>query len=208
MKYIKLFEDFDLDKFMEDPESQFHDDTDPNIIEGDWVTSYRGPAKVLSISGEMARVELINGPRSIVSVPFEFLTKITKEEALKLSRNKVDAKKELTTMNQEMEAVLKAAISEDDETGDEIFSGNMGKTISYLEEFLVDLIDLKNKDSYSPYYTEYGTFTSNLANLCYLMIDKIDKDIQNTGNQSEVRELENLKKKIEVIQDKFFEISS
>lgn len=208
MKYIKLFEDFDLDKFMEDPESQFHDDTDPNIIEGDWVTSYRGPAKVLSISGEMARVELINGPRSIVSVPFEFLTKITKEEALKLSRNKVDSKKELTTMNQEMEAVLKAAISEDDETGDEIFSGNMEKTISYLEEFLVDLIDLKNKDSYSPYYTEYGAFTSNLANLCYLMLDKIDKDIQNTGNQSEVRELENLKKKIEVIQDKFFEISS
>jgi len=208
LKYIKLFEDFDLDKFMEDPESQFHDDTDPNIIEGDWVTSYRGPAKVLSISGEMARVELINGPRSIVSVPFEFLTKITKEEALKLSRNKVDSKKELTTMNQEMEAVLKAAISEDDETGDEIFSGNMEKTISYLEEFLVDLIDLKNKDSYSPYYTEYGAFTSNLANLCYLMLDKIDKDIQNTGNQSEVRELENLKKKIEVIQDKFFEISS
>ena len=208
MKYIKLFEDFDLDKFMEDPESQFHDDTDPNIIEGDWVTSYRGPAKVLSISGEMARVELINGPRSIVSVPFEFLTKITKEEALKLSRNKVDAKKELTTMNQEMEAVLKAAISEDDETGDEIFSGNMEKTISYLEEFLVDLIDLKNKDSYSPYYTEYGAFTSNLANLCYLMLDKIDTDIQNTGNQTEVKELENLKKKIEVIQDKFFEISS
>ena len=208
MKYLKLFEDFDLDKFMEDPESQFHDDTDPNIVEGDWVTSYRGPAKVLSISGEMARVELINGPRSIVSVPFEFLTKITKEEALKLSRNKVDTKKELTTMNQEMEAVLKAAISEDDETGDEIFTGNTEKTISYLEEFLVDLIDLKNKDSYSPYYTEYGAFTSNLANLCYLMIDKIDKDIQNTGNQSEVRELENLKKKIEVIQDKFFEISS
>ncbi len=208
MKHIKLFEDFDLDKFMEDPESQFHDDSDPNIVEGDWVTSYRGPAKVLSISGEMARVELINGPRSIVSVPFEFLTKITKEEALKLSRNKVDAKKELTTMNQEMEAVLKAAISEDDETGDEIFSGNMEKTISYLEEFLVDLIDLKNKDSYSPYYTEYGSFTSNLANLCYLMLDKIDKDIESTRVQSEIRELETLKKKIEVIQDKFFEISS
>ncbi len=208
MKYLKLFEDFDLDKFMEDPESQFHDDTDPNIVEGDWVTSYRGPAKFLSLSGDMAKVELINGPRSIVSVPFEFLTKITKEEALKLSRNKVDAKKELTIMNQEMEAVLKAAISEDDETGEEIFSGNTEKTVSYLEEFLVDLIDLKNKDPYSPYYTEYGSFTSNLANLCYLMLDKIDQDIQNTGNQSEIRELETLKKKIEVIQDKFFEISS
>lgn len=193
---------------MEDPESQFHDDSDPNIVEGDWVTSYRGPAKFLSVSGDMAKVELINGPRSIVSVPFEFLTKITKEEALKLSRNKVDAKKELTQMNQEMEAVLKAAISEDDETGDEIFSGNLEKTVSYLEDFLIDLIDLKNKDSYSPYYTEYGTFTSNLANLCYLMIDRIDIDIQNSGSQSQIAELNNLKRKIETIQDKFFEISS
>ena len=208
MKYVKLFEDFDLDKFMEDPESQFHDDSDPNIVEGDWVTSYRGPAKFLSVSGDMAKVELINGPRSIVSVPFEFLTKITKEEALKLSRNKVDAKKELTQMNQEMEAVLKAAISEDDETGDEIFSGNLEKTVSYLEDFLIDLIDLKNKDSYSPYYTEYGTFTSNLANLCYLMIDRIDMDIKNSGSQSQIAELNNLKRKIETIQDKFFEISS
>lgn len=208
MKHVKLFEDFDLDKFMEDPESQFHDDSDPNIVEGDWVTSYRGPAKFLSVSGDMAKVELINGPRSIVSVPFEFLTKITKEEALKLSRNKVDAKKELTQMNQEMEAVLKAAISEDDETGDEIFSGNLEKTVSYLEDFLIDLIDLKNKDSYSPYYTEYGTFTSNLANLCYLMIDRIDIDIQNSGSQSQIAELNNLKRKIETIQDKFFEISS
>ena len=208
MKYVKLFEDFDLDKFMEDPESQFHDDSDPNIVEGDWVTSYRGPAKFLSVSGDMAKVELINGPRSIVSVPFEFLTKITKEEALKLSRNKVDAKKELTQMNQEMEAVLKAAISEDDETGDEIFTGNLDKVISYLEDFLVDLIDLRNRDSYSPYYTEYGTFTSNLANLCYLMIDRIDMDIQNSGSQSQIAELNNLKRKIETIQDKFFEISS
>jgi hypothetical protein len=208
LKYVKLFEDFDLDKFMEDPESQFHDDSDPNIVEGDWVTSYRGPAKFLSVLGDMAKVELLNGPRSIVSVPFELLTKITKDEALKLSRNKVDAKKELTIMDQEMDSVLKASISEDEETGDEIFTGNLDNVVTYLEDFLVDLIDLINRDSYSPYYTEYGTFTSKLANLCYLMIDKIDTDIQNGGNQSQITELNNLKRKIETIQDKFFEISS
>jgi len=208
LKHIKLFEDFDLDKFMEDPESQFHDDSDPNIVEGDWVTSYRGPAKFLSLSGDMAKVELINGPRSIVSVPFESLTKITKEEALKLSRIKVDAKGELERMNQEIESIIKASTSEDEETGEEIFSGNLEKAVSYIEEFLVDLIDLRNKDSYSPYYTEYGTFTSNLANLCYLMIDKIDQDIEISGNQAQITELKNLKNKIETIQDKFFEISS
>ena len=160
MKHVKLFEDFDLDKFMEDPESQFHDDSDPNIVEGDWVTSYRGPAKFLSLTNGMAKVQLINGPGSVVSVPYDALTKINKEEALKMSRNMINAKEELDRMNSEMDSILKASIGEDDETGEEIFIGNEERTIAYLEDFLVDLIDLKNKDTYAPYYTEYGKFTS------------------------------------------------
>ena len=99
MKHVKLFEDFDLDKFMEDPESEFHDDSDPNIVEGDWVTSYRGPAKFLSLSNGMAKVQLINGPASVVSVPYDALTNINKEEALKMSRNMINAKDELGRMN-------------------------------------------------------------------------------------------------------------
>lgn len=207
MKHVKLFEDFDLDKFMEDPESQFHDDSDPNIVEGDWVTSYRGPAKFLSLTNGMAKVQLINGPGSVVSVPYDALTKINKEEALKMSRNMINAKEELDRMNSEMDSILKASIGEDDETGDEIFIGNEERTISYLEDFLVDLIDLKNKDTYSPYYTEYGKFTSQLATLCYLLLDHIGRNIDSSNNSSEMGRLKNLKNKVEVIQDKFFEIS-
>lgn len=207
MKHVKLFEDFDLDKFMEDPESQFHDDSDPNIVEGDWVTSYRGPAKFLSQSNGMARVQLINGPSSVVSVPYDALTKIGKEEALKMSRNMINAKDELNRMNSEMDSILRASVGEDDETGEEIFTGNDEKTVSYLEDFLVDLIDLKNKDPYAPYYTEYGKFTSQLATLCYLLLDHIGKGIDSLSNSSEISKLKILKNKVEVIQDKFFEIS-
>ena len=207
MKHIRIFEDFDLDKFMEDPESQFHDDSDPNIIEGDWVTSYRGPAKFLSLSNGMAKVQLINGPGSVVSVPYDALTKINKEEALKMSRNMINAKEELDRMNSEMDSILKASIGEDEETGEEIFIGNDEKTVSYLEDFLVDLIDLKNKDTYAPYYTEYGKFTSQLASLCYLLLDHIGRNIDSSNNSSEIERLKNLKNKVEVIQDKFFEIS-
>ena len=207
MKHVKLFEDFDLDKFMEDPESQFHDDSDPNIVEGDWVTSYRGPAKFLSLTNGMAKVQLINGPGSVVSVPYDALTKINKEEALKMSRNMINAKDELDKMDSEMDSILSASVGEDDETGDEIFTGNEEKTVSYLEDFLVDLIDLKNKDPYSPYYTEYGKFTSKLATLCYLLIDHIGRNLDSSSNPSEIGRLKNLKHKVEVIQDKFFEIS-
>ena len=207
MKHVKLFEDFDLDKFMEDPESEFHDDSDPNIVEGDWVTSYRGPAKFLSLTNGMAKVQLINGPASVVSVPYDLLTKINKEEALKMSRNMINAKDELNRMNSEMEQILKASIGDDEDTGEEIFIGNPEKTVSYLEDFLVDLIDLKNKDPYAPYYTEHGKFTSQLASLCYLLLDHIGKSIDTSGNPSEISRLKNLKNKVEVIQDKFFEIS-
>lgn len=207
MKHVKLFEDFDLDKFMEDPESEFHDDSDPNIVEGDWVTSYRGPAKFLSLSNGMAKVQLINGPGSVVSVPYDALTKINKEEALKMSRNMIDAKSELERMISEMDQILKASVEEDEETGDEIFIGNEERTVSYLEDFLVDLIDLKNKDTYVPYYTEYGNFLSQLASLCYLLLDHIGRGMDSSGNTSEISRLKNLKNKVEIIQDKFFEIS-
>ena len=207
MKHVKLFEDFDLDKFMEDPESEFHDDSDPNIVEGDWVTSYRGPAKFLSLSNDMAKVQLINGPGSVVSVPYDALTKINKEEALKMSRNMIDAKPELERMISEIDQILKASVEEDEETGDEIFIGNEERTVSYLEDFLVDLIDLKNKDTYVPYYTEYGNFLSQLASLCYLLLDHIGRGMDSSGNTSEISRLKNLKNKVEIIQDKFFEIS-
>jgi len=52
MKHVKLFEDFDLDRFLQDPDSEFAKNEDnPELEPGDWVESYRGPGQLLSIDG-------------------------------------------------------------------------------------------------------------------------------------------------------------
>ena len=207
MKHIKIFEDFDLEKFLDDPNSGFHDDSNPEIEIGDWVTSYRGPGQLLAVNNNIARVQLISASSAVVLVPFEALSKITKEEATKMSKDLPKTQEEISRMDSEMDSILKASVSEDDDTGSEIFIGNLDKTISYLEDFLVDLIDLKNKDPYSPYYKEYGSFTSKLANLCYLMLDFVGNGMESTDDQSELVKFKKAQLRIEKIQDKFFEIS-
>lgn len=202
-----MFEDFDLDKFLEDPDSGFHDDSKSEIEEGDWVNSYRGPGQFISVRNGIAKVQLISASSAIVSVPMEALLKITKEEALKIRRDLPDTKKEISRMSTEMESILNASVGEDDDTGQEIFVGNIEKTISYLEDFLVDLIDLKNKDPYSPYYSEYGAFTSQLASLCYLLLDHIGRSMEMSDDMQELAKLKKFQLRVEKIQDKFFEIS-
>lgn len=207
MKHIKIYEDFDLEKFLEDPNSEFHDDSNPEIEIGDWVTSYRGPGQLLSINNDIARVQLISGSSAIILVPFSALNKITKAEAAKISKDLPDTQKEIKKMATDMEAIMKASVSDDEETGEEIFTGNLEKTVAYLEDFLVDAIDLKNKDPYSPYYKEYGSFTSQLTNICYLLLDFIGKSMESTGSPTELASLKNYRDRMEKIQDKFFEIS-
>lgn len=207
MKHIKIYEDFDLDKFLEDPNSEFHDDSNPEIEIGDWVTSYRGPGQLLSIKNDIARVQLISGSSAIILVPFSALNKITKAEAAKISKDLPDTQREIKKMATDMEAIMKASVSDDEETGEEIFTGNLEKTVAYLEDFLVDMIDLKNKDPYSPYYKEYGSFTSQLTSICYLLLDFIGKNIESMPNSTESNSLKNYRSRIEKIQDKFFEIS-
>lgn len=192
MKRIKLFEDFSLDKFLENPDSQFHDDSNPDIVEGDWVNSYRGPGQFISISGDMAKVQLISGSQQIVTVPIGALSKITKAEATEASRNLPNTKKELSEILSQVKEYAEISISEDN-LGNEEFTGNSKNASKYMEEILVDLIDLKNKDPYVPYYKDYGNIISIISLLCDLILDIIDDPA--------------LKNRIEFMQEKYYEIS-
>ena len=210
LKYIKIYEDFDLDKFLEDPDSEFHDDSDPEIQEGDWVISYRGLGQVLSINGDTAKVQLISGARAIFNVPVGMLTKTTKEEAIERAKNLPNTKKELSGMISELDKILSASVSIDDETGEEMFTGSIDKSIEYLEDFLVEIISLRNKDPFCPYYTEYSSFISRVSEICFLILDNIKSQMEFTNRKissREMSELQTKKKKMEAIQDKYFEIS-
>ena len=192
MKRIKLFEDFNLDKFLENPDSQFHDDSNPDIVEGDWVNSYRGPGQFISLAGDMAKVQLISGSQQIVTVPIGALSKITKAEAIEASRNLPNTKKELSEILSQVKEYAEISISEDN-LGNEEFTGNSKNASEYMEEILVDLIDLKNKDPYVPYYKDYGNIISLISLLCDLILDIIDDPA--------------LKNRIEFMQEKYYEIS-
>lgn len=192
MKHIRLFEDFDLDKFLSDPNSQFHDDSDPVIVEGDWINSYRGPGQVVSISGDMTKVQLISGSQQIVTVPYESLTKISKSQAMEIYKRLPNTKKELEDILAQMREYSEISIS-DDNSGDPVFSGDPQKASEYMEDILVELIDLKNKDPYVPYYTNYGDIISTVSMLCDSILDSIEEP--------------KLRDRIEFMQDKYYEIS-
>ena len=75
MKYIKIYEDFDLDKFMQDPESEFQKNEDnPEIEPGDYVTSYRGPGQVIDMDADFIKIELLDSSKKIVRVPRNLVT--------------------------------------------------------------------------------------------------------------------------------------
>lgn len=177
---------------MDDPDSGFHDDSNPNIEEGDWVNSYRGPGQLLSVFGDMAKVQLISGAQSIVTVPYGALRKISKSEALDASRRLPNVKKELKDILDQMTEYLEIT-TEDISAGDSRFTGDPKKAYEYMENTLLDMISLKNKDPYSPYYEEFGRIVSRVSLLCDLILDDTDD--------------RDLIKKISILQDKFHEIS-
>jgi len=191
---------------MSDKKSEFHKGNKDEIREGDWVNSYRGPGQILSVKNGAAKVKLISASSAIVSVPVAEIDKITRVEALKIMRTLPDTKKEIYKMSQEMETIIDFAVDEDD-FGNDVFVGNLENLIFYLEDFLVELIDLKNKDPYTPYYPESGKFTAEIANLCYIILDHVGKSMEISDDMQELARLKKAQIRVEKIQDKFFEIT-
>lgn len=193
LKHIKLFEDFDLEGFMENPEEYFHND-DSDVIEiGDYVNSYRGTGQVMKILPMFFEVQLLDSISSMVKVPKEMAKKVTKKEAIEISKNLPRTKKELEDMLSQMTTYLETVV-EVDEEGNDVIKGNIESSVKYLEDILVDLIDLSNKDGYTSYYPEFANLLSGIASLAHTII-------QSTDDQS-------LKSKVDVILDKFYELSN
>ena len=77
--------------------------------------------------------------------------------------------------------------------GSSRFTGDPKKAYEYMENVLLDMISLKNKDPYSPYYEEFGRIVSMVSFLCDLILDEEDD--------------RDLVRRITILQDKFHEIS-
>jgi hypothetical protein len=193
LKHVRLYEEFDVERFMDNPEEYFHDDESKEIEEGDYVNSYRGSGRVLKIGPVFMEVQLFDGVSSIVKVPKEMAKKITKKEAIEISKALPKTKKELAEMSEQMTGFLESVVEEDEE-GNEVIKGNLEGAIKYLEDILVDIIYLSDKDGYTTYYPEFANLVSGVASLAHTIIESTDDP--------------KVKLQVDKILDKFYEISN
>ena len=192
MKYLKVYEDFDLDKFLEDPEGNIHDDNDPEIGPGDWITSYRGIGQVLEMprsSSGLVKVQLVNSAKSIVQVPLELATKIKKEQAEIASSRIPQTTKELEGISDDLDLYSESIGAYEDNPS----INDPESATEFLEEVLIKLIELKQKDPYTIYHKEYSSILMTFGNL-------VDVIISSTEDQGLIR-------KIKKIDDDFYQLS-
>ncbi len=194
MRHIKIYESFNLEDFMKDPDSFFHNDDSPEIEIGDYVNSYRGVGQVLSMEGDFVKVQLIDGPKTIVRVPRELILKVSKADALQISQSLTNTRSELDLLSSDLQDYLDTMVSTDDEETKEIITGDVEASVKYLEDILIDVIGLQKKDSYTTSYPQYSQLVSLIATFAHLILESTDdSDVQ---------------KKVDVILDKFYEISN
>ena len=165
LSHVKMYENFDLDKFMEDPSGNIHDDDNPEIEIGDWTTSYRGVGQVMDLpkSGEgLATVQLVDSPKSIIKVPSDKLTKIKKEEAEKAINRIPDTVREIEKLSSEIEGYLEVIGAYE---SDDIYLPDVDLAIELLEDMIIEIIDLKKKDPYLVYHKEYSSIIFGFSTL-------------------------------------------
>lgn len=136
-KHVKVFEEFSADRFLENPEAELANSSDPNEIEeGDYVDSYRGKGQVLEIVGDFARVQLEGAEQKIVKIPVFSLKKSSTPPAkidYKMIRSEVaDLADRITSY---------VSYLEQDPTAIDLHSAE-----DILSNTLVDIISLQKQD--------------------------------------------------------------
>lgn len=174
MKNIKLYEDFDVDKFIEDPFGNIHDDDSPDIEIGDFVTSYRGMGQVLDLPMEgrgLATLQLIDSSKSTIKVPVDKLVKVKKEEMELAIENMPDTIREIEKISEEIENYLEIIGAYE---SDEVYIPDVDLAVEILEDILIEIMDLKKKDPYLIYHKEYSDIISGFAALSNAIQDSTE----------------------------------
>jgi hypothetical protein len=184
MKYLKLFEDFDLDKFLDDPDSQMGDQDSPEIEPGDWIKSYRGIGQVLDITEDFYRVQLTGSKSAIVNIPKFSATKVGRPEKDEFSKT-IDKMNELIQI---LDEYIQALAPEE---GEETIN-NPESVLDYIEQdVLLELILLVKTDPDTGSYGEFDQIVTKVALLIDLIIEA-DPDLLNRAV---------------AVQDKFYEMA-
>lgn len=192
MKHVKLYEEFDLDRFLENPEKELADDNSPEINVGNYVDSYRGKGQVLDIDSDFAKVELHNSKGQIVKVPVFALTKISHDD---LTSTEVgDSQAELADLvsqarqyNDYLDSTEDYDNTEDEES--DVYSAsqvNFDTLLAFIQDTVVEVISIKNNDSAYDTYSEYhelinlvGSIAGAIQKMRPDLADEVDAALDN-----------------------------
>lgn len=184
MKYIKLFEAFDLDKFLEDPDSQMGNSASPDIEIGDWTKSYRGIGQVYDIEEDYYIIQLTGSTRALIKVPKFAITKVGKPN----SEDYGNSIKQMDELIQTLSEYIQV-LAPDEETNQ---INNPESIVDYIEaEVLLELILIIKKDPDAATYGEFDQIVTRVALLIDLAIEAEP----------------NLMKRAVAVQDKFYELA-
>jgi hypothetical protein len=155
MKHIKLFEDFDLDKFLENPEKELADDNSAEISIGNYVSSYRGKGQVVNMDDRFATIQLANSKGQTVKVPVSALTKLSHAEFAPTQIGNSQAElSDLVDQAQEFVTYL-----------DSSSQINFDTLLGFLQDTVVEVITIKNNDSAYDSYDEYHELVNLVASI-------------------------------------------
>ena len=146
MKHLLLFEDFDLDKFLSDPEDYFKDNDD-EIGVGSYVNSYRGSGQIMDESPDFWIVKLFDSSDKNIKVPKESVTKMNKSEVEAIKGNlspKSNTKKELNSISDSIDDFMDGSVT--DEDGEWKYRGNIQTAIDFMNDTVLDIVSLYKRD--------------------------------------------------------------
>ena len=157
MKYIKIYEDFDLDKFMQDPEAEFRKNEDnPEIEPGDYVTSYRGPGQVIDIDDDFIKIELLDSSKKIVRVPKDLVSKTKKKDVYHDNKSHADQIAEIGEQVRQYAEI----ISPD---GEDPMNVNAEAMANFIEDTLIEVLSMYKKDKNVTYLPGYDKVVTGIA---------------------------------------------
>ena len=157
MKYIKIYEEFDLDRFMQDPDAEFQrNEENPEIEPGDYVTSYRGPGQVIDMDSNFAKIELLDSSKKIVRVPLDLITKTKKVDVYQDNKSHAE---EIAELGEEVRQYAEI-VSPD---GEDPMNVNSGAIAGFIENTLIDILRMYKKDKNVTYLPGYEKVVNGIA---------------------------------------------
>jgi hypothetical protein len=179
MKHLILFENFDLDKFLDNPGEYIHNDSGEITI-GSYVDTYRGKGQILGETDGFWIIEPMDSSGKNIKVPKDLATKISMEEVTdaksKLSSSS-NTKNELEIASDSIESFMETSVT--DEDGEFKYRGNVQTALDFLNDLIVDLVSLNKRDPNMKYYPEFDRLSSLIA----ILADNILESSPNTRSQ-------------------------